>query len=133
MSAEKVTYLDSSAIVKLVVREPESSALRQYLCRHRTVVTSALARAELHRAVFAFGARAQKTCDEVLARFELLRVNDRVLRAAGSLEPAGLQTLDAIHLASAAALEDSIASFVCYDVRLAAAARAHGWSVAAPA
>lgn len=43
MTVDGVTYLDSSAIVKLVVREPESQALRRYL-RGRRVISSALAR-----------------------------------------------------------------------------------------
>jgi len=44
MSAERVTYLDSSAIVKLAVEEPESAALRSYLRRRTPFVSSALAR-----------------------------------------------------------------------------------------
>ena len=47
MSAERVFYLDSSAIVKLIVREPESLALRRYLRRRRPLVASALARAAM--------------------------------------------------------------------------------------
>ena len=38
------TYLDSSAIVKLVIAEPESTALRRHLRRRRPLVSSALAR-----------------------------------------------------------------------------------------
>ena len=37
MNAERVCYVDSSAIVKLVVREKESAALRRYL-RGRTLL-----------------------------------------------------------------------------------------------
>ena len=44
MSAERVAYLDSSAIVKLVVREPESEALRRYLRHQQPLASSALAR-----------------------------------------------------------------------------------------
>src|SRR5256885_4252800 len=40
MSAERATYLDSSAIVKLAVAEPESAALRRYLRRRRSLVSS---------------------------------------------------------------------------------------------
>jgi predicted nucleic acid-binding protein len=49
MSAERATYLDSSAIIKLAVREPESGVLRRYLRRKRPLVTSALARTEVAR------------------------------------------------------------------------------------
>jgi uncharacterized protein len=46
-----VTYLDSSAIVKLAVREPQSAALRQFLRRRRPLVSSALARTEVLRSL----------------------------------------------------------------------------------
>jgi predicted nucleic acid-binding protein len=133
MNAEKVVYLDSSAIVKLVVREAETAALRRFLRRRRTVVSSALARTEVLRSVMAHGEQAQKTAESVLARFELLRINDRVLRAAGVLPPAGLRSLDAIHLASALALGDNLTHIVCYDDRLARAATECGLATAAPA
>ena len=41
------TYVDSSAIVKLAVREPQSDALRKYLRRRRPLISSALARTEV--------------------------------------------------------------------------------------
>jgi len=133
MSAERVTYLDSSAIVKLVVKERESDALRQFLQRRHTLVSSALARTEVCRAVLPIGDRALRSAHEVLNRVELIRVNDRVLRLAGTLDPHRLRTLDAIHLASASLLEPSLAHFVCYDERLTAAAADQGWAVADPA
>ncbi len=43
MSAKRATYLDSSAIVKLVVQEPESAALSRYLRGRGPIVASALA------------------------------------------------------------------------------------------
>jgi uncharacterized protein with PIN domain len=43
MSVKRATYLDSSAIVKLVVHEPESAALSRYLRGRRPIVASALA------------------------------------------------------------------------------------------
>src|SRR6476659_9766469 len=101
MSAERATYLDSSAIVKLVVAEPESAALRRYLRRRRPLVSSALARAEVARALLPLGEAAARRGHEVLARLELLRVSDRILSAAGDLLPAELRTIDAIHLATA--------------------------------
>ena len=48
MNADRAVYLDSSAIVKLAVAEPESAALRRYLRRRRPLVTSALAFAVIH-------------------------------------------------------------------------------------
>jgi hypothetical protein len=47
MSAERVIYLDSSALVKLAVREPESQALRRYLARRRPLVCMVLGKTEV--------------------------------------------------------------------------------------
>ena len=133
MSAETLVYLDSSAIVKLVVREPETAALRRHLRRRATPVSSALARTEVLRAVMAHGEPATKLARVVLGRLELLRINDRVLRTAGALTPSGLRTLDAIHLASALTLESDLKRVLCYDVRLTEAFEDRGLKVVAPA
>lgn len=132
MSAERATYLDSSAIVKLVVAEPESAALRRYLRRRRPLVSSALARAEVARALLPLGEPAVRRGGEILARLELIRISDRVLAAAGQLLPAELRTLDAIHLATAQQLGGDLARLVTYDERLHAAATASGLPAAAP-
>jgi predicted nucleic acid-binding protein len=133
MSAElRLTYVDSSAIVKLAVAEPESNALRRYLSRRQPLVSSALARTEVARALMPSGSDAVTRGEDVLRRIELLRVNDRVLREAGRMEPADVRSLDAIHLASARHLGPSVKQIVTYDERMAEAARASGWSVAAP-
>ncbi|MGH2668091.1 MAG: type II toxin-antitoxin system VapC family toxin [bacterium] len=133
MSADRVTYLDSSAIVKLVIREPESAALRRYLQRRRPIVSSALARTEVARALLPLGPAAVERGRDVLSRVELARVSDRVLTDAGGLMPAELRSLDSIHLATAQQLGADLARIVTYDERMAAAAAALGWTVAAPA
>jgi uncharacterized protein len=132
MSAERVTYLDSSAIVKLAVEEPESVALRLYLRRRRPFVTSALARTEVGRALLPLGSAAVQRGQDVLARVELVRINDRILSNAGGLLPAELRSLDAIHLATVQQLGADLARVVTYDERMAVAAEAMGWSVATP-
>lgn len=133
MSAEqRLTYVDSSAIVKLVVAEPESKALRRYLSRRQPLVSSALARTEVTRALMPNGLEAVSRGEDVLRRIQLLRVNARVLREAGRMEPADLRSLDAIHLASARHLGPSVRQIVTYDERMAEASRASGWSVVAP-
>lgn len=133
MSAERATYVDSSALVKLAVREPESAALRRYLGRRRPLVSSALARTEVVRALLPFGSDAIRRGGDVLARVDLLRVNDRVLDAAGLLAPADLRSLDAIHLASAEQFGSHLRAFVTYDERLANAAAGRGLRVVQPA
>jgi predicted nucleic acid-binding protein len=133
MSAEgRLTYVDSSAIVKLAVAEPESRALRRFLSRRQPLVSSALARTEVVRALMPSGMEAVLRGEEVLRRIALVRVNDRLLRAAGGMQPPQLRSLDAIHLASASELGPSVKQIVTYDERLTAAATAGGWSVAAP-
>ncbi len=136
MNADQVCYLDSSAIVKLVVREKESAALRRYL-QGRTLVSSALARVEVARAVKLQGTRALRKAalrkaGDVLSRFDLVRVNSKVLTRAAAMDPPDLRTLDAIHLATAALFGRSLRRFVCYDGRLADAAKAADWHVASP-
>lgn len=133
MSAERVTYVDSSALVKLAVREPESAALRRYLARQRSLVSSALARTEVVRALLPLGPTAVRRGRDVLARVDLLRINDRVLDAAGLLEPSELRSLDAIHLACAEQLGTDLRAFVTYDMRLAVAAAGRGLRVVQPA
>jgi predicted nucleic acid-binding protein len=132
MSVDKVTYLDSSAIVKLVVNEPESRAQRQYHRRPRPFVSSSLARAEVTRAVLPQGERALRQTQQVLSSIDLLRISDRVLTAAGTELPADIRTLDAIHVATASMLGDSLGPFICYDDRLIEAVRARGWTTHAP-
>jgi len=127
-----VTYLDSSAIVKLAVKEPESAALRRYLQRRRPLISSALARAEVLRALLPAGEAAVARGRDVLARLELVRINDRVLSTAGLLQPAELRTLDAIHLATAAQLGPELGAVVTYDERMSDAAKRLGHRVASP-
>jgi predicted nucleic acid-binding protein len=129
-------YLDTSALVKLVVVEPESTALRRWLrASPRARVTSDLARAELLRAVRAAraGDRALAQARRVLSRVSSMPLSREVLDGAGMLEPVALRSLDAIHLASALTLADQLEVIVTYDDRLATAAAAAGAAVAAPA
>jgi predicted nucleic acid-binding protein len=133
MSAEdRLTYIDSSAIVKLAVAEPESAALRRYLSRSRHLVSSALARTEVLRALMPSGPEAVARGELVLRRIQLLRINDRVLNEAGRMMPSELRSFDAIHLASAQELGATVKRLITYDDRMADSARALGWSVSSP-
>jgi predicted nucleic acid-binding protein len=123
MAAERVTYLGSSAIIKLAVREVESSALRSHLRCRRPLVSRALARAEVVRALLPLGDRAVGRGRDVLSRLDLVRINDRVLASAGKLPPAELRSLDAIHLATAQQFDLDLRQIVTYDDRIAIAAK----------
>jgi uncharacterized protein len=128
-------YLDTSALVKLVVAEPESAALRSFLMRTPSDgrFTSALARTELIRAIARRGSvEAVAHARRVLAKLDLVPLNSRLLDTAATIVPRELRTLDAIHLAAARTAPD-LRELVTYDGRLTEAAVAAGIAVAAPA
>lgn len=133
MTADRAIYLDSSAIVKLVVQEKESTALRRYLRRRSPLVVSALARTEVARALLPLGPSAVQRGHDVLSSLELIRVTDRILLEAGSLLPAEIRSLDAIHLATMRQLGVSLRRLVTYDNRMSATARELGIAAVAPA
>ena len=128
-----MVYLDSSALVKLVVTEPETAALRRYLRAHPERVSSALARVEVCRALRRTGATEAtlRRADQMLGRIALVAMDDPLLRAAAALSPSGLRSLDAVHLATALSL-DGLDAVATYDRRLDAAAAQTGLVVAAP-
>jgi hypothetical protein len=132
MSADPAVYLDSSALVKLVVREPESAALTRYLRRRSRRVSCALARVEVVRAVRPQGAAALTRARRVLERLNLLVLDDPLLDAAVQLDGPSLRSLDAIHLAAAQALGADLESVVTYDLRMTEAATSLGLRVASP-
>jgi len=68
----------------------------------------------------------------VLQRLDLVRVNDRILNAAGVLRPPGLRSLDAIHLATAQELGDQLSALVTYDDRMIAVAKQLGYRIVQP-
>lgn len=126
------TYLDSSAIVKLAVRENESVALRGYLRRRRPLVSSSLARTEVMRALLPGGDDAVAAGWKVLSRLDLVRISTGVLDDAAVLLPTELRSLDAIHLATARRLGQDLGAIVAYDERMAEAATLLGHRVVAP-
>jgi predicted nucleic acid-binding protein len=128
----RVAYLDSSALVKLVIPEPESLALRRDLARWDRYASSALARAEVVRACVRVDPAARDAARRVVDAVDLIAVGNEILDEAARLEPAALRTLDAIHLASALALGEALDVVVAYDERLAGAARSAGLSTRAP-
>lgn len=130
----RALYLDSSAFVKVVVEEPETNALRMYLSRNvGRRISSALLHAEALRAVRHLGPEALRTIREGLRLVDLILIDDRILEAAGMLEPRILRTLDAIHLATALMVGDDLEAIVTYDDRMIEAARLLGLPTAAPA
>ena len=125
----KLSYLDTSAAMKLVVAEPESAALTEGLSADRRLVAAWLLHAELHCA-------AGRHPDEVgigdvqavLDAVNLVDLTRGDMIAAGTLAP--LRSNDAIHLAVAIRLGAD--EMISYDGELTEAARTAGLSVFAP-
>ena len=125
-------YPDSSALVKLVVREPESAALMRYLEQHPERASCGLARTEVVRAVSAQGGRALARARKLLNRIDLVALDDELLDDAGLLGTSALRSLDVIHLAAARSLGQDLIAVVTYDSRMAVTATALGLDVASP-
>ena len=131
-------YADSSALVKLVRDEPESSALRAFLT-DADLVSCELVLTELPRAIRRAAAddpqlpleRLIDRAGETLDAVALLPLDRGLLLAAGALAEPGLRALDAIHVTAAADLSP-LDAFVSYDERQAAAARLAGIRTVAP-
>lgn len=135
-----IVYVDSSALLKRVLSEPQSSAVTDALQAHATrrdlLTSSSVAWVEV--------ARALRRAVEVLPGLDLrtayvdalsgiaeLPLDDAVLTSARTVGGHLLRTLDAIHLASALAVgADTVMTF---DDRLADAAAAVGLGAVAPA
>jgi predicted nucleic acid-binding protein len=118
-------YLDASAIVKLVVAEPQSGALADALQGWPDWLSSALAEVEVYRALWRVGAprAVHARAEEVLSGLVLVHIDGPVLSRASSFKDHSLRALDAIHLATALSIGDAPEAFITYDARLAAAAR----------
>lgn len=141
-------YLDSCALVKLILAEKETPALTAFLADHRSeLVSSQLALTEVIRVVRRSCHDSQRrlsvdsavrdqrlaTAASLLDRIDLVVLNRSVLSAAAAFDDdPHVGSLDAIHLASARELDDALESFVTYDKTLARAATAAGLPLEQP-
>jgi predicted nucleic acid-binding protein len=132
MSAE-VVYLDSSAAVKVLMREQFSLELRAWLSEHPRRTSASLLRVELIRAIRRAGAPALVAeARGLLTRIDLVALDDSHLDSAADLSPVGLRSLDAIHLAVAAGLGSDLETVVTYDRLMVRAAQSLGLPVVSP-
>jgi predicted nucleic acid-binding protein len=130
---EGVLYLDSSAIIKLVFEELETSSLSEFLHDWPTRVSSTVASVEVLRTTMLVGDDVvERHARAILARVHLVRPDDGLLATAARVEPPLLRALDAIHLATALSLGHDLGGMVVYDRRLAEAARGAGLTVWSP-
>ena len=128
-------YVDTSALIKLVLEEAESMALRRYLHALGTgsLVSSKLLAVEARRSVLRNRPAHLPAIDVALDDVSMLDVSDPVIELAGRLPNPMLRSLDAIHLATALLIREDVDVLVSYDDRLTAAAAAHGLKTATPA
>jgi predicted nucleic acid-binding protein len=131
-------YVDSSALVKLVVDEPESTALRAFVAG-ADLVSSELVLTEVPRAIRRASANEPRlSLDLVLSRagelleaVALLPLDRAVLAAAGAIEEPAIRALDSIHVVAAVDLSP-VDAFVSYDERQSAVARLASLRTLAP-
>ena len=125
-------YLDTSAVGRVLLAEPDSEAILAEVGRFERRMASRLLAVELRR--LALRHRLRDAADRLLAAISLLPLSEATLAAAESIEPASVATLDAIHLAAAVELFDAdlIDTVLTYDERLAEGAGHHGLTVLAP-
>jgi uncharacterized protein len=129
--AGALAYLDSSALVKLMVREPETAALRRELQHWPQRVSSLLAAVELSRVALRLGHLTIPAVARVLAGLRVLSI-DQIAQTAAQIGSPRLRSLDAIHLATAQSLGTQLGVLITYDQRMLAEARALRLPHAAP-
>ena len=124
-------YVDSSALVKLVVSEGDSTALREWSVG-RDLIASDLVRTETLRAARRHSPAALAQARLVCAAVPMIALTQQVCEVAAELDPLILRSLVALHLACALQLAHELDSVVTYDARMAEACRLLGIPVSAP-
>jgi predicted nucleic acid-binding protein len=128
-------YLDTSALVKLIRREPESDALADWLDAQTpaTWVSSTLIEVELPRALRRVDPSLLADVPAIVSRVARYEIDEVVRAAAAAYLDPTLRSLDAIHVATGhAVFGTQLTAFVTYDERLLAAAAAVGLPTVVP-
>jgi len=130
-----ILYLDSSALVKLILPEEETLALFRLLLSWPYRIASQIGFVEVYRAVrrASLDHAVLRRAEEVMATIHFMELGMDALGEAVCLEPLLLRSLDAIHVASALTLKYELGAFVTYDRVMADAARRLDLKVLSPA
>ena len=130
-------YVDSSALIKRVIVEEESTELVDFLDAHYQqgdlLASSSLAWVEVSRAVLArvkSPAGAGDLIDGAMSGVDERPMSAEVVSVARRIEPLILRSLDALHLATAMLIDADLV--VTYDDRLADACRRNSLAVESP-
>ena len=127
-------YLDSSALLKLLHDETESDELAAWLAARAgtPVVSSELAKVEVIRACRRINPATLTQATTLLASLDLIPLSGTVIDEAANIGATTLRSLDALHLASALAIQAQLTAFIAYDHRLAGAASIAGLELLTP-
>ena len=130
-------YMDTSALTKLLIAEPETPELRNWLTSQidqgDSAATSALGRVELMRTIARYGDISQADrARYLLDGLDILPLTEPMMSLAESVGPATLRSLEASHLAVAAYFDQELTAFVTYDHRLLNGCRDIGLTTASP-
>lgn len=125
-------YVDTSALGRLLLAEPEADAIRGVLAEHDAWWSSELLVVELRRLAAREGLQAE--AKEYLDAFRLVAIDSASLQRASRLEPMVVRSLDAIHLEAAVQLREGgeVNGVVTYDQQLSVGCAHHGLVVHAP-
>lgn len=125
-------YLDTSALGRVLLAEPDAQPIRDTLGRYETWWSSALLVVELRRLARREGLEA--CADRMLSGVRAFDIDAASLDRASRLAPPAIRTLDAIHLDAACELHrrGAIGAVLTYDRQLEAGCRHHALPVEAP-
>ena len=125
-------YVDTSALGRMLLDEPDATAIEDSLRAYDRRVASRLLRVELRRV----GLRTNSLdgVGELLAEVALIPFDESILTAAETVPPSTIATLDAIHLATAVRLAKAgeLDALMTYDKQLTTGAKQHGITVLSP-
>jgi predicted nucleic acid-binding protein len=128
-----VFYVDTSALMKLIVAERESEAMRRWMATAAgRVFGNDLLRTEFLRAVRRSVPAREEAAHAILDSVLLVRLRRATFEAAATSEPRTLRSLGALHVASALEFGGELEGIATYDDRLAEAAEANGVPVISP-
>lgn len=128
-------YVDSSALMKLYVEEPDSGRAEEILGADPVWVSARHAGVEVRRNLSRLleGAALNEARRQFARDWEgtaVVELTTEVCDAAAEVaEVTGARTLDALHLGAAKAVGGGALPFVTFDLRQAQAARGLGWVV----
>ncbi len=124
-------YIDTSALAKLVIVEPESDALRAWMTAQESFATGNLTRAELMISTRRNSPSNVHKVQPILESLEVIAVTDEMYLEAGISHAPEVRALDAVHVTVAFSVTD-LEGVVTYDHRMAGAAEAKGIPAIAP-